>query len=283
MAVDPETLLMKAVEKNVELWSCSKWNTELIDIAPPVLWFGNLMSEKRKILTIGANPSRREFFESREGRVPLKKPRLTLLTDRQDLQILDQNESIRKRIIDGFNHYFDDRGNENPYTQWFGKKSGGKVEGFVNGMGASFYETSDLKLSAVHADLFPFATMKNFTVIKKQVVTDLFSEGWAPNLLGDIIDLVNPIAVIVQGKGNVEQFKDFFGAQRNDISNGEFSYHDGNDKRYDVPWSVGTSYGRIPTACIELNLGNPKGCSKGELNQFGECILEKLLHNGSNT
>jgi len=29
---------------------------------PPILWFGNMESDKPKIVTIGANPSNREFF-----------------------------------------------------------------------------------------------------------------------------------------------------------------------------------------------------------------------------
>ena len=61
-------LLIEATKKLLSLRQHDDWAKELPRRAPPILWFGNARSQKPKILTIGANPSRWEYLDERAGR-----------------------------------------------------------------------------------------------------------------------------------------------------------------------------------------------------------------------
>src|SRR5260370_30139991 len=56
------TLLAEATRKLIELSNHPDWAVQLPARCPPVLWFGNAVTKKRKVLTLGANPSRKEFL-----------------------------------------------------------------------------------------------------------------------------------------------------------------------------------------------------------------------------
>jgi len=43
---------------------------------------------------------------------------------------------LRNEIINSYSEYFKQR----PYKAWFGNSNGGKIEGFLNGCDASYYE-----------------------------------------------------------------------------------------------------------------------------------------------
>lgn len=260
-------ILIEAIKKNLELWEKSEWKRELIDIAPPVLWFGNFNSPKEKVLTIGANPSRCEFLERNNERVcrePLKKPRFAALSGKEDLESLLGNKKLLEKIIDSYNSYFE----VNPYSGWFGIKDGGKVEGFVNGLRGSFYEGSkkgDL-FTAIHTDLFPFPTKEDFKEISNLAVNDLFKTNWARKTLSKIVELVRPKVIIVFGGTNANYHKEYFG------NDGEYK----ESPPFHFSWHKGRSYGNIPTALINMNLGNPYGASKLDLNDFGEHVGKHL-------
>lgn len=59
-----DDLLIEATKKLIQIDGIIDWQNELLSKAPPVLWFGNSKSEKPKILTMGANPSRWELNKS---------------------------------------------------------------------------------------------------------------------------------------------------------------------------------------------------------------------------
>jgi len=55
-------LLKESTKKLIALSTQPEFREELLPKAPPVLWFGNNLTKKEKIVTIGANPSREEFL-----------------------------------------------------------------------------------------------------------------------------------------------------------------------------------------------------------------------------
>ncbi len=127
------SLLLEATEKLMGLHQEPEINRQLLSKAPPVLWFGNNVSPKDKIVTIGANPSREEFlsenkFKSWE-RICKNEPlrylsghssRFKTLNTTQDWTHILNDVKLREEILESFNQYF----NRNPY-KWFGKKAAG--------------------------------------------------------------------------------------------------------------------------------------------------------------
>ena len=270
-------ILIEAIKKNLELWEKSEWKGELIDIAPPVLWFGNFNSPEENVLTIGANPSRCEFLERDNERVcrePLKKPRFAALRGKEDLKSLLGNKKLLEKIIDSYNSYFE----VNPYSGWFGIKDGGKVEGFVNGLSGSFYKDSKngRRYTAIHTDLFPFATLSNFQKIQRDVERDLFKTGWANKTLSSIVQLIRPKAIVVFAEFNEIQYRRLIRNLWSHELSETFQFRDGKNEPYDIKLTVGKSYEGIPTALIDLYLGNPIGANICTLNEFGKFIGEKL-------
>ena len=106
----------------------------------PVLYFGNLDEYEKseiKIITVGLNPSNKEFDES--NRFP-------------------KWSSERFNLTEVLNDYF----NKNPYTSWFSS-----YEGILNGLDASYYKGK--KHRAIHTDLcFPLASDPTWSKFVKQ-------------------------------------------------------------------------------------------------------------------
>lgn len=271
-----EEILVRAAQRNLTLWDDPSWQRELIDTAPPVLWFGRLFddgTELPKILTIAANPSRKEFVQGKEDPTPLKKPRFEVLRNHTELRSLISDGECQRRIIQGFNRYFETR----PYTHWFGKKNGAKAEGLLNGLGASFYHSAvqGTLYRAVHADLVPFATMSDFRDIKDDLIEPaLFAPGWACETLGQIISLVKPTAIIVLGSTNAEYYQRYFDVRG--VSRREsFRYKtltNGEDR--EIHWQTGESYGGIPTALVHLD--PPRSPSRKTLKDLGPLLARDL-------
>jgi len=197
-------LLERAIKKYEELKNDKFWNANLLD-EPPILWFGNINSPREKVLTIGANPSNKEF-ECRERRFKIAYDWKTLpyVYDKK------KRDRIYHSFVESYNDYF----KNNPYIGWFGSEEkiqgvGTKLEAFLNGLDATFYEKKEYYYQAIHTDLFPFATKKKFSEIKERVMEDLFykKECWAQRFLVDIIDLVNPKIIVLFGGKNTEVFE----------------------------------------------------------------------------
>lgn len=168
------------------------------DFPCPVCWFGNINTDKPIILTMGINPSDKEFINNR-------------FRGFKDYWSYANPQDC----IDAYNMYFDSA-NANPYKKWFGQ-----AESFINAAisrlynrNASFYTS---KLSAgdyqlLHVDLFPFATKPTWSRIKNSFnlsLSQLFSL-YGEDLLCEIIDYLQTKAgrridkVIVFGKDIAE-------------------------------------------------------------------------------
>jgi hypothetical protein len=285
-----DALLIDATAKLIELRRHGTWMKELPSRCPPILWFGNALSPKRKVLTIAANPSRWEYLdvsckpvldkvkengdESLLTYLEPPKNRFRVLdTATESLNGILTAPKLRAEIIQGYNNYFLEC--KNPFCQFFGKENGGKVEGFLRGLGASFYPAvneSQVKYQAIHIDLFPFATLSNFKELKLLAVADLFSSGWARQTVAALIHLFNsaPAAVIAFGRANVDCF-----AKHIDMSVDcllwtpypptKYQYKFGKAQQFDVKWSG-----------LSVNLGDPKGLDKDGLHAFGRHVGTQL-------
>ena len=119
---------------------------EIIDISYPVTSFGDI--NKARVLTVGINPSSREYFQTgaKAQPLPLGKKRLV---DSETLDIgpgSEINLAEAKEVLDGNNNYFAKSGN--PY-HWFNL-----IEQYALApIGASYFDGS-----AAHVDIVQWAT-----------------------------------------------------------------------------------------------------------------------------
>lgn len=262
-------LLRQAIGKQQELKNDPRWEAELLPFAPPVLWFGDNRSILPKIVTIGANPSRREFLidanvDPRNYHNYLIDGRCRFyVTEIPFSELHDIPDEIMEDIIDSFNNYF----SNNPYATWFGNPTGGKVEAFMNGLGASIYN-NDMHYRGIHIDLFPFATVKNFKKIYNLCNATLFLTNWAQSFLVELILRINPEKLIVFGISNYLRLLSIFNA--NNVLPLHFNI---GDKTCPVYFNhLNFNHLNLPLIGLLINLGNPIGWSRNDLIQLGEYI-----------
>ena len=278
-------LLVRATGKLLELRTDPQWAEQFPARCPPVLWFGNSASPKPKVLTIGANPSRQEFLgDSAEEALKnvrcmgdesllryLEPPhhRFRVLRSNETLDEVLRSETLRDQIIASYDGYF----RRDPYTKWFGDDKGDshRVEGFLRGFGASYYDGGAVPLQAIHVDLFPFATLNNFGELVDTAERDLFKTDWAEGLLGELIEFLAPTALIVFGKTNYG----FFGKYIDTSVLGA--------KQQPAPFRPGKYYLTrsssrfgIPVVGLSTNLGDPRRFFAHELKAYGSQIREEL-------
>lgn len=252
-------LINDIVKKQTLLGIDAAWQNILMDV-PPVLWFGNMESDKPKIVTIGANPSNREFY-SKTG----KKYNRFSYTKPYDAVQLDI----------AYNKYF----KQNPYKGWFGAEGGGRVEAFMNGLDASYYEDTEerhYRNQAIHIDFFPFATCKKFRDISQIAESSLFATGWIDNSVKDLLDYINPKLIVVFGRLNNMCLDQYVPCITN---NYVFTNWKG------CPNVKLTAYYRIgrpkqdrlpPIICVSTYLGYPKGFTRQDLIYMAKEVYSKI-------
>jgi hypothetical protein len=268
-------LLQKAIKKQNELSLLNGWKDELLSLAPPVLWFGNNNTNKPKIITIGANPSRSEFLNGNNSTLRgISADNVPYLSkSQQRFYTFDKNEltsdlSLQKlhEIINSYNNYF----TNHPYRSWFGKVNGGKVEALVNSFGASFY--NDGNKQVLHLDLFPFATLSDFNKIKHLAEDDLFCNSWAQEFLLNLISNIEPEIIIVFGITNYNIFNRLFKNNLKQLANGKFINHtENNHTNYLI-----SNFNNIKLVGLSINLGNPRGFNREDLLNLGKKIQDKF-------
>ena len=271
-------MLIDATRKLIELHDDPKWATQLPSRCPPVLWFGNATSSKPKVLTIGANPSRREFLSDSSAQAMekvrqsgnqsllsyLEPPhhRFRLLSGSERLVDILGSEKLQGEILTGYHGYF----TRNPYKTWFGhnRDDSYNVEGFLRGFGASYFDA--VPQQAIHIDLFPFATLDDFLAIKEMAKTAFFADGWAQRLVGGLIEFLSPTVLVVFGRTNCKYFDLYIDRPESSRPWQPFAsgqYFVGRSKRFDVP-VVGLS----------TNLGNPIGFTASGLRAYGKHLRQ---------
>lgn len=277
-------ILIESSEKLIESLSYDELKSELLYKAPPVLWFGNLESKKSKVLTIGANPSRKEFLAvgsedakkaiydgSNPNYLKGESKRFFHIRGLEELKNIKEDASLRNDIIQSYNDYF--KTPSTVYSKWFGKKSidnklSFRVEGFLNSLNSSFYESNN-KYSAIHVDLLPFATISDFKDLKPILEKYYFKNGWAQNILKSLIQYINPVKIIVFGKTNAEYFINNFDLKYSQLP--KFKYEKENRKEcsskvYEI------NFQNIPTIGLSVNLGNPRKFDKKSLMKLGRFV-----------
>lgn len=272
-------LLKDAFLKQKALYESNEWSQQLLSFAPPVLWFGDIYVPKPKIITIGANPSRSEFLKGNKKTINA--------TTYSDLKYLNESEkrffhlakpiydcNINEvpfyEIIEGYNKYFW-KGSK-PYAKWFGRK--GKVEGLINGLGASFYNNDVYAFQALHLDLFPFATLKDFTSIQILVENDIFYNEWSKNLLEKLITNIEPKLIVVFGLTNRKYFEKIFSDSLKFI--GDATYEPRNN--LSTNYKIGT-FKNIKYVGLSTNFGDPKGFRTEDVNSVGQFVKNEIKLN----
>ena len=164
---------------------------------PPVLWFGNIESSNPKVLVVSANPNNPEL--------PKDKPRIPSA----------KGWSLEKVNIasleNDYNRYFQQK---NPATNWFGVNPAdegrkedrqGRIEDFLNGLDASFYD-GEMKYQAIHIDLLPFATEKSFSSIADSIMQKESIIVWIDRHIREMVELIQPQLIVVNGINNFRYF-----------------------------------------------------------------------------
>jgi hypothetical protein len=276
-----QALLLEATTKLIELRQQIQWQDELPSRCPPILWFGNACTAKPRVLTIGANPSRREYLHdtSRTASQKVQQTgddsllryrespdnRFRLLNKGETLADILTNQTLQADIITGYNAYF----SRNPYT-WFGhsKSDSYNVEGFLRGFGATYFDQVDTAFRAIHIDLFPFATLKDFNALQHLANKDLFSNEWAQRIVISLIRFLAPTVLLIFGRTNFHYFASYI-----DRSLTQHHWYRDNSRQYCLGTGVRFN---IPVIGLSTNLGNPKGFTKASLRQYGEYIRQQI-------
>lgn len=276
------SMLLDASRKLLKLHDDPTWSMELPKRCPPVLWFGNAVSPKPKVLTIGANPSRREFLTdtSTQAREKVQSKcdqsllsyleppnnRFRILSDSESLEDIIESKHVQQQVIASYNEYFA----RNPFTEWFGhdRDSSYKVEGFLRGFGASYFERNTYPRQAIHIDLFPFTTISDFGYIRAMTEDAIFSGGWAQNLLLRLIEYLAPEVLILFGRTNCRYFGIYIDRS---VSLARWQSLQQGSKYF----LCSSESLKVPIVGLSTNLGNPKGFYAPELHEYGN-KLSKL-------
>lgn len=198
MNTTPKDIIKDVLRMQKHLLSLPEGKELFRDDVPPVVWFGDINSAKPKILVISANPNN---IDKPEGN-----PRIPSSYN------WDINKADVKKMEDDYNDYF----RNNPDTGWFGKHPGsvknkqGRIETFMNGLDASFYD-GEYKYQGIHIDLLPFVTKLPFSKIADRIMAIPGLPEWIDQHLKEMIALIQPKLIVVNGRTNFEYFNQCVG------------------------------------------------------------------------
>ena len=126
------------------------------DIAAPVPFFGNIGGRKVCLFTVGTNPDVREFLD--EDGNPYETPRF--FNPKRFIGSWSVNS-----LFKACSEYFV----TNPNTAFFGGMGSGEaLEGVVNLLDASYYDTRDYGRQAVHLNIMPYPTIEPYDEFRKE-------------------------------------------------------------------------------------------------------------------
>ncbi|MBX0356082.1 hypothetical protein [Halobacillus sp. Nhm2S1] len=191
------SLLKKATDIQIEL-NKTPFKRELIDRATPVVWFGeNVIGN---IVTIGTNPSSREFLGRDKKLLTENQSRLYIREDGVSLEEYKQDEQQLKASIRCFRTYFH---RNSAYRNWFGKDNEAKLEGFLNGMGGSLYRANTYT-PVVHTDFFPIPTRSQMGKLREK--EQLLNSEFTKDLLAETLYFLAPSLIVVLGGEHCKRF-----------------------------------------------------------------------------
>jgi hypothetical protein len=235
-------LIEEAIRKQFDLRKNNFWRDQIPGRSLPITWFGDITVKLPRIVTLGANPSPSEYLTKDGSYIGdnFGYPRLYVLPRATTLRDAETYmENICSKVYTAQNNYFSPT--SFPLTEWFGSVGTGRLEGFLNGFGASFYISKPGLYHCVHTDLVPFVTRGRFTeIFRENEVKDLFKDGWPQEFLKKVIDFLAPDIVITFGKNTIETLRKEFSVGLPPLKSDcwvEIAYMGGRTMATSVPWA----------------------------------------------
>lgn len=196
-----EKISPELIEKAKKYYNDYKKEGFVVKPSLPILYFGDIdayFKSKIKIITVGKNPSNKEFELSK--------------SDKSFIRFPEWDEG-RYNLTQVLNGYFE---NDHPYRRWFNS-----YEPILNGAGCSFYSKDEnYKNRAIHTDMCsPLATEPTWSGLEPGERTKLFKEGF--ELWKSLLDELKPKIILVSikyeyfeyftkmGASNKEELKQF--------------------------------------------------------------------------
>ncbi|WP_249292264.1 hypothetical protein [Metabacillus flavus] len=165
---------------------------QFIERATPVVWLGEAVPGSW--VTMATNPSPKEFINQSNQLLLGKQARFHIREKEVSLEEYAKDDVQLESAIEFYQSYFK---TGKAYRNWFGKPEGAKLEGFLNGLGGSFYGAPHFK-NVIHSDIFPFATKTHMGRIKEKL--RLLRSDFAKEFLREKLDFLKPSMVILLGK-----------------------------------------------------------------------------------
>ena len=225
---------------------------------PPVLWFGDIKNNPQ-VLVVSANPSRPEQPKS-NPRIPYSKK-----------WNIDQPNV--EELIKNYNNYFVN----NPAKQWFGGElshTQGRIEDFLNGLGASFYGGNYAQ--AIHIDLLPFSTESTFTAIDNQIMAIDGVPQWINQHLHKMIDLIKPKLIIINGSSNFVYFNQCIDLNAQPYTASYNPVELAPKEKSITIWYANKADNVPPIIATSVNMGSFCFHSKETLRKLGEEVKKRL-------
>lgn len=187
----------------------------LVQGAVPILWFGDMeafIGSKKKVITVGLNPSLKEF--------PKDKDRFPQATSLRRKNALDSKDI--ETYTSAMNAYFETE----PYSKWFNH-----FEKALNPLGASYYANKKTECRAIHIDIYtPVATDPTWSGLSPE--QKRYIDEQSNGLYEDLMEVLKPDVVLVSANSAVvkEQFPIAFKAYFGDADKGSHYLRAGKTK-----------------------------------------------------
>lgn len=234
------------------------WKDEFRDV-PPVLWFGDIHNNPQ-VLVVSANPSRPDKPNS-NPRIPYCKK---WNIDQPDVE----------ELMKDYNNYFVN----NPSKKWFGgdmSHTQGRIEDFLNGLGASFYGGKNY-IQAIHIDLLPFSTESTFTAIDSQIMAIEGVPQWINQHLHKMIELIKPKLIIINGSSNFAYFNQCIDMNAQPYTASFNPVELAHKEKSITIWYANKTDNVPPIIATSVNMGSFCFHSKDTLRKLGEAVKKRL-------
>ena len=234
------------------------WKDEFRDV-PPVLWFGDI-HKNPQVLVVSANPSRPDQPNS-NPRIPYCKK---WNIDQPDVE----------ELMKDYNNYFVN----NPSKKWFGgdmSHTQGRIEDFLNGLGASFYGGKNY-IQAIHIDLLPFSTESTFTAIDSQIMAIEGVPQWINQHLHKMIKLIKPKLIIINGSSNFAYFNQCIDMNAQPYTASYNPIALAPKEKSITIWYANKTDNVPPIIATSVNMGSFCFHSKDTLRKLGEAVKKRL-------
>lgn len=234
------------------------WKDEFRDV-PPVLWFGDIHNNPQ-VLVVSANPSRPDK--------PNSNPRIPYCRKWN----IDQPDV--EELMKDYNNYFVN----NPSKKWFGgdmSHTQGRIEDFLNGLGASFYDGKNY-IQAIHIDLLPFSTESTFTAIDSQIMAIEGVPQWINQHLHKMIELIKPKLIIINGSSNFAYFNQCIDMNAQPYTASYNPIALAPKEKSITIWYANKTDNVPPIIATSVNMGSFCFHSKDTLRKLGEEVKKRL-------